>query len=512
MILTCHPSRNAPAFGLEPEPFANLGFREGQAFLIEQPSDDNWELLVDDEPLELVDTSHGKCWRWCPGFFAGEVTAQLLDSFGNPQRLYLLDVSPHEGKLGREMYQEMLQELWQADPSLVLGSEPGQAPRGELSQSDDPHLAFAKLRRHLPDFFVAAKSVCNNPLQTLRSTREDLPAHRVRRADRQTTIAASRSPAALALVAGTSDAGWAQNATFNVPRVEHVLDCPANRVLLSMAKSLLRRITSVVDRLDRLVQKEQSETETPLAPRWPARRSFLVNSRREIQRLIRSKPLAEVSRPEVTAAGLNAVSAQPAYSKTYRAAWHALQNGFAGEPTNERLWLSPTWEIYERWCCVKVLDGIRELFPDVNLKASRSSTSDRLWVGDLPQGKLEVHLQGRFNQKSATEIGFRALSKRLIPDIVITIDRPDPVFIVLDAKYKCAHSTVVAAMTSAHLYHDALRWRGKRPDRSLLLTPSSGSAPWLEEREFWAAEGVGVLPVNGSTSSLEFIEAIFPPL
>jgi hypothetical protein len=509
MNLICHPPGDASAFNLEPAPASSMGFREQQVFLIEQPPGDFWELLVDDEPLDLVEAEHGRCWKWCPGFFAGEVTAQLLDGDGTPQQHYLLDVSPHEGKLGREVYLEMLQELWQADPSLVLGSEPGQTPRGELSHSDDPHLAFAKLRRFLPEFFTATQSVRNNPLQTLRSTREDLPAHRVRRADRHTMIAASRSPAALALVADNSDSDWAQNATFSVPRVEHVLDCPANRVLLSMTQALLRRVTSVLERLEDLVQKEQSETETPLAPRWPARREFLKRSRREILRLLRGKPLAEVSRSEVTAAGLNAVSAQPAYSKTYRSAWRALQNGFAGDPTDERLWVSPTWEIYERWCYVKLLSGIGEMFPGVDLKAIRSSSSDRAWAGDLPQGRIEVHLQAKFNQKPATEMGFRALSKRLIPDIVITIDGPDPVFIVLDAKYMCAQSTVVAAMTSAHLYHDALRWRGKRPDLSLLLTPSGGSTPWLEEREFWQTEGVGVLQFSGSTSSTNVLGRIF---
>jgi len=509
MILICHPPGDASAFILEPAPNSNLGFREQQVFLIEQPAGGSWILLVDDEPLELLDTEHGRCWKWCPGFFAGEVTAQLMDGEGLPQQLFLFDVSPHEGKLGREIYQEMLLELWQADPSLVLGSEPGQTPRGELSHSEDPHLAFAKLRRHLPEFFKAARSVRNNPLQTLRSTREDLPAHRVRRADRQTMIAASRSPAALALVADNSDADWAQSARFSVPRMEHVLDCPANRVLLSMTQSLLRRVTSVMDRLDEVVNKEQSETETPLAPRWPPRRKFLSQSRRELLRLLRCKPLAEVSRPEVTAAGLNAVSAQPAYSKTYRSAWRALQSGFAGEPTNERLWVSPTWEIYERWCYVKLLSGIREMFPDVNLKATGSSSSDRVWVGDLPQGRIQIHLQATFNRKPATEKGFRALSKRLIPDIVITIDGPAPVLIVLDAKYKCAQSTIVAAMTSAHLYHDALRWRGRRPDLSLLLTPSGGSTPWLEEREFWENEGVGVLPFSGSTSSTDVLRRIF---
>jgi hypothetical protein len=50
----------------------------------------------------------------------------------------------------------------------------------------------------------------------------------------------------------------------------------------------------------------------------------------------------------LVAAGLNAISADPVYSRAWDRGWRALRSGVGGSPTEERLWTSPTWEIYER--------------------------------------------------------------------------------------------------------------------------------------------------------------------
>jgi len=58
--------------------------------------------------------------------------------------------------------------------------------------------------------------------------------------------------------------------------------------------------------------------------------------------------------------------------------------------------------------------------------------------------------------------------------------------------------SVDAAMRSAHLYHDALRFRNVSPELSVLLIPASGGASWLERIDFYESHGVGVVMLERS--------------
>jgi len=115
-------------------PSENRGFREFQAYAFERPGA-GWSLNVDDEKL-LDDTEDPNCWRWRARFFAGEVTAELMRPDGARAAVYLLDVAPDPSKVGREMFRQMLDELWSADPTLVVGTEPATNPIGELGTTE----------------------------------------------------------------------------------------------------------------------------------------------------------------------------------------------------------------------------------------------------------------------------------------------------------------------------------------------------------------------------------------
>jgi hypothetical protein len=85
------------------------------------------------------------------------------------------------------------------------------------------------------------------------------------------------------------------------------------------------------------------------------------------------------------------------------------------------------------------------------------------------------------------------------------IDTPNThEWIVLDAKYSQSRSAILDAMNSAHVYHDALRWRGMRPRRSLLLVPACPTdLGWLQSNKFQDEHGVGVLMCTLDTKSSE---------
>ena len=142
-------------------PGFNTGFREATLYHFELPSS-AWSMRVDDEPLPQATNRPAVC-VWSPKFFAGEVTAEVRDPVGRVAGLFLLDVSPDPLKLGRDVFDHMVRELWAVDPSLVLGEEPGTVQTGELGAFEDPWIAFARLRRHAGSFIAALKRIAERP-------------------------------------------------------------------------------------------------------------------------------------------------------------------------------------------------------------------------------------------------------------------------------------------------------------------------------------------------------------
>ena len=130
----------------------SAGFREGTRYGIQKPADSG-RFLVDDQDRESCD-GH---WVWNPGFYAGLVRAELLSADDRVRATYLLDVSPHPDKLGRDSFQVMLDQIWQFDPSLVLGTEPAQSPVGHEAQIGDPWIEYARLRSYGEKFATASE-------------------------------------------------------------------------------------------------------------------------------------------------------------------------------------------------------------------------------------------------------------------------------------------------------------------------------------------------------------------
>ncbi len=305
-------SPGSPLASLIEAPGTNTGFTETGRYAFLKPAGE-WTLLIDDEPLGSTQNDPC-CWLWQPGFFAGEVTAELCRRDGRRAALFLLDVAPSPAKLGRDDIDLMVAELLEEDPLLVLGTEPATGLVGHIGATEDPWLAFARLRRYLPDFLRSVDPVCRRPRYALQARRESAAIHRVRRVDRQTVMGVVRG-AALALLAGVHDTevDW-QEVRFNVPSVEESVDSAANRAILAMIESLLVPARELLGRLSLEVQRAiESDTTTPLAPRWPRRREFLETAIAEFKQLKRRAPFSSVTRAEATASGLTAVAADPAY-------------------------------------------------------------------------------------------------------------------------------------------------------------------------------------------------------
>ena len=319
---------------LYPVPYINPGFQEQQPAHIEKPPGAGWAFRVDDEPLADA-PAPSTAWVWTPGFYAGEVTAELVAPDGSVASRYLLDVSPDPRKLGHEFFSEMVQEIWDERPELVIGVEPARSRIGELGATENPLVSFSRLRQYGPALVLALRAITRHPLWTVRSRREQVPLHRVRKADRLTALAALRDPTSLAVLAAPPADDKARPASsqgqLDVPVAEQHFDGAANRCLVAFARAVLSRIRWVTDELEQRVSVDApSESRTALAPRWPVRRDFLERLQQEIVWILRREPFSRVTRPEITGAGLNATAADPFYARAQGLAWRILRLGLAG--------------------------------------------------------------------------------------------------------------------------------------------------------------------------------------
>jgi hypothetical protein len=479
-------------------PDQNDGFTENGCYLFRKPAG-QWAFHVDDEPLQ-DDAARPSCWVWKPGFYAGEVTAELTSSEGRRAALFLLDVSPDASKLGRDEIEAMVRDLLAKEPSLVLGTEPATGQTGHLSGTEDPWLAFFRLRRYAPDFVRALEPIRSRPRRALRVRRDSVALHRVRRIDRQTVRSIVRGSSAALLTTDDHDptVGW--DTRLDVPSVEESLDSAANRAILAMIGAVLIRSRELRDRLQVAVDRERdSDTRTSLAARWPRRRQFMDLLISQLEQVARRLPFAAVERAEVTAAGLTAVTADSTYARAWGRGWRALRRGVDAAETPERIWRTPSWEIYERWCFIRIGTLLEENFPGWNWSRR---TNPHCWEGSSGSRWAELRLQPTFGT-SDTEAPHRwSLSRERAPDIVLTVRENDVSrFVVLDVKYRVSRQNVLDAMASAHIYQDSLRVGARRPEASLLIVPRTEGAAWLADPGFISAHRVGIHPLHLESSS-----------
>lgn len=504
-------SEAGSAPSLRPHPAANLEFYEGRSAWFEKPGD-GWQLLVDDGALPTSSEDPTK-WIWKPGFFAGEVTAVLQNPLKEVVAYYLLDVSPNPEKSGRRAFEEMIDELRELAPSLLVGTEPPTLSSGVLGEHVDPTIEFARLRRFVPDLLKTLDQIRSRPIRTLRADRGNLPANQVRRIDQVTARSALGDASALAFLDPRTSEGAQPTVfpRFNVPLVEETHDSAANRCLVALARGIFRRARWVAERVEATVQKiDDHATRTDLSTRWSVRKAVLLDLERRMAEKLRKPPFREVTRAEITAAGLNAIASHPLYARAWRLGWKAMRPGVEGAAEDDRLWTSPTWEVYERWCFARLANDLAAIRPDLSWtgvefgKAGADARATGVGAGET----IEILFQASFPPHvPSSASGFYSISKTRYPDIVITHQLGQTRrFAVLDAKYRVTRSNVVDAMDSAHLYHDSLRWGGERPWRSLLLVPRGGGAAWLEAQPFWELHDVGVAELCVDTEGIELLK------
>ena len=512
----------------------NPGFSELQTtvFVINAPKEAGLRLLIDWAPLDPVEPEgpDETRWEWTPGFFAGVVHAQLVDAGGGTAATFHLDVSPDPRKVGRAIFEEMAEAIHEFDAALLLGEEPSRRLMGAIGPTDDPLVLFERLRKRRDDIVLALSAIGREPATVLRPRRRFTPLREVRRADLRTLRAALHSPQALApLPVGRAlgadlakdDAGGPEP-IFDTPDVERTRDSPANRAALAMLRALIRRCVNLPGRLDDLAKGDGGlDSGIDHAGQLAEWKRVLRDLERRFRQVERRPPFSEVTRAEVTAAGLNAVAAHPLYSRFWQISWAALRPGVYGLKQDDLLPLAPTWEIYERWCFVTLAKRLEQWQPDWKWKHLGARGQDkRRFRGERADGRrITLRLQSTFSNTRGEpgENGW-AVTRERRPDLLLTIEDKGRVtrFVLLDSKYT-ARSLLNHVGDTTHTYQDGLRWGpdALRPSATLILTPTDHGAPWLAEETFIREHRVGAVqlrPNSGPPDWLrDFLLAPPPP-
>jgi hypothetical protein len=474
----------------------NPGFSERQRAELIGRGSGTYQLFIDDAPL-LKSTIRGEDgWIWKPGFYAGTVRAELVDTTDLQVQQYLFDVTPAPGKLGQETFNALLDDIIAFDPALVFGDEPATHSLGGSGDVDNIGIQYAHLFQHGRDLVHALKRVTEHPRRALKAARHVVPVSRIRRADIHTTLRMARNGSLAMLMAEEderperSQKQW----RFDVPFSIESLDSAANRCLAALIRAVMRRARHVFDTLEtRAASEEESDTHTLLRDRWPRRREYLTALISTLKTFLSGEPFSSAIREDPTAAGLTAVAADPFYARAQRIVWKMLRPDSIGPMADSRAWMSPTWDLYETWSFIRLGEALQEALP--SLTWTRKAGQFCL---QGVQGNLRVRLLWqqtfRYPPPNNTAPEFSSISKELKPDFVITIDNGNRnSWFVLDAKYSAGPS-VLEQMRAAHIYHDALRRRGEPPQRSLLLLPAhSTGCEWLQEHAFQATHGVGAV-------------------
>jgi len=476
------------------------GCREAECYEFRLDGDMDCRLWVDEVELAPT-TGHAGKWIWVAGFHAGEVEAELRDARGMRLATWKIDVSPDPSKLGRDAYEQMLADIAELDPRLLLGHEASTVPIGVDCTLVDANVDYSRLRRHAESAVSALRRVLRSPRTCLTTRRARVPMRVAKRFDASTVAIAFREPGALALLDAKHESIADASVTFDVSVTEEATDSPANRAMLATLDALQRRSRELRRTLEIIAsQTPGSDARDALVARMPARREFFDRLDGALQALRRVPPFSSVTRREVSAAGLNAISADPIYAAAYRHAWRALRRGVAGSRDHESTSTIPTWQVFERWCFVRVTQMLQSKLPGLtwSRRFPRSVLDAIVFEGEDSRRRIEVHLQPRFPAwDQSSRQGFYSLSRERYPDIVITVrDHHGKRFAVLDAKYRVRRPYVLEAMESAHIYRDGLRWASERPALALLLVPAHCETDWLESPDFIAEHAVGVASLS----------------
>ncbi|MDF9794724.1 hypothetical protein M2440_005495 [Methylorubrum extorquens] len=455
----------------DPEPVTPGTVQETGSYLFELrdcPEALRAELALDDRTLEALraPATDMARWRWCPGFHAGTVEAELRVPGSAPRRFEII-TDPDRRKLSRDAFDAMVREILDDTFALFSLSSFRKAVAKGAGNRPPPIARLEFLRSRIGELEAVVALIERHPRRRLGSEEVTLSYHRATRATGPEILRSFRSGRILQEKGSPSRLPAALKGflpeQIRVRQRRSTLDLPEHRQMAACLRSWAAWLGAVAGILDRRPAGEEAELRQSAAA-WAGRCRQLS---RRITQLAKAEPFAEAgegpARLVLTAVFRN----DPAYQRFYRL-WQDMNLGIAavfGDFLD--LPLARTYELYELWCFLRLVRAGAEEFGPAGVVTGDLFVTDAAGGVTLATGAVTVQVgsgwaicfQKRYREfwKEADKRG--SYSRDMIPDVVAAqapaAEGEFGRIIVLDAKYRI-ESGLNDALSSIHAYRDAL--------------------------------------------------------
>jgi hypothetical protein len=457
--------------------------------------------------LELEWDPSGTAFVMRTGHWVGSQSLRVQGPQGE-QRLQV-EVRPRSEKLSGDAWAHLLRDLDRWLQGSTVGREGGLHGEVGFSGSDTAGVASV-LGELVPAFLSALETLLRAPRERSVEHWTEAPVHSVRQADRETLRWLVRHPDVYQSVLGRTEERR-EGREVLVPRRawRGDLDHAANRYVVWLAGRVASRLRETGERLGKgLNQRKSLDPDLKL---WcQGRIQRLAEGAKALDALVHRPPLGGLPSEPPSDSALLTLADDPAYARVHAFGQLFLSPRFQ-LPEDEALLkapVRPSYELYELWTFLALQRLLEEHLPGAHWT---KEGVDRLrFFDESPNGaSFTAHWPGRgrlglyFNQPFPGFLTQKkeerwSISGARRPDLVVTW-RPEAGqgrWLCLDAKYRTGERNMAEAFESAHLYRDALRWRGLgergRCSGAVLLVPSmdSETAPWFE-KDFRDEHSVG---------------------
>jgi hypothetical protein len=462
---------------------------EQGAYEIEARIDGNslpfdWDILVNDRPLERTLLKGRDYYTYEPGFFAGDIRVTIISGRTVHADVQVV-VDPSLFKLTRDEYAAMIADIRRATLALyhlggvtILAQTALGARRADL-------VTLELVRANFPTFEQAVERILRGPSRVLTSASKRTDLMKARRIDdrslnqaiqggdlRVATIPETRAaPRFTAALRGH----WIPQIN-ETNRIEQT-NIYEHRAILGFFRWLDALLARTLNRLPADVDDE-------LAPVW---RQRLERWRVRTARLRHHKLFnGLVSDARLQPTPLFRMN--PAYATAFRAMMQIRGGLGDGQGLAPAVPIDRTFALYEMWCYISILLAVAETH-----RATRTPISDLLQGLDAPdqlgvtlqQGAeskivmgdgLCLTYQRRFTPTADSE-GARTLLLDLIPDMTFSRSNDSGTAVslsILDPKYRVAAS-LLEGLRDLHVYRDAIQAAdGRLVTAAVALTPRGG--------------------------------------
>ncbi len=481
--------------------------REGETFLLEEAQE--WWIHLPGSRAEAVVESQTLHWDSHRGAFRLELPfavgrMELLLSRGDHRRAVPLRVRPAGHKMDERTWATLLDDLHRWLPAVLGGLEGPRQGSVHTDGAEAPLLAEALLPL-VPALEAALRQVLESPRLRTEDIRHDSPLHRTRAADRETVAWIARHPREAAwLNPARQSALTGTPPVLPVPSTRETLDHPVNRHVAWLVAGVIARLRGAAAALG-------SDSRNELRDRgaWSRARALACARAADgLDRQWRASPLRGLRAEPASESALLVVLDHPAYSQMHRLARRFLQARLQLAEGELAAATRPSFQLYELWCLL----ALQRLLADAlgpgwdsrwfgmsKLGAQSGSGADVRWKASREQEQITLHFNPTFERlRSLDRVHKRhSLSKERRPDFVLTrVSKAGRSWVALDAKYRVGVEALGDAMTSVHLYRDALRWPefGGAAKGGFLVAPrkTADAALWFDPA-FHTEHRMGVL-------------------